>query len=95
MPLTKRQFELGIDQEIETWMRHIYDFLSGHRDLAYSYRELLQVIPGGSEEETKISRALDVLDGMSAVQKRAVGYSDYYAFLQEFDTTSWQRKVRV
>ena len=40
MPLTKRQFELGVDEEGENLMRQVYDLLAIHPELAYSLQEL-------------------------------------------------------
>lgn len=46
MPLTKRQFELRVDKEGESWMRQIYDLLAEHRELAYSAQELRETLLG-------------------------------------------------
>ncbi|PKB64015.1 MAG: hypothetical protein BZY80_04330 [SAR202 cluster bacterium Io17-Chloro-G2] len=96
MPLTKRQFDLGIDEEGENLMRQIYMLLSEHVDLAYSQAELQQSILGDyipiiaqALEAPKFKRAVEVLVGIGAVDKRDVAGTDYYAFLQEFDTGTW------
>ena len=44
MPITGRQFDLGITPEIEEWMRRIYEFLSTHPGEAYSLDELEQAL---------------------------------------------------
>ena len=98
MPLTKRQFELGIDDDIQCRMGQIYHLLCGSRELAYSSDELHQIILGAGPEETgreQFDLALDVLVRISAVEKRWVGEVDYYALLQEFDTTTWERDYRT
>ena len=95
MPLTKRQFELGVDEEGEEFMRQIYQLLSGHPELAYSQDEIQDEIRAqdSSVDEIKVERALDVLVGIGAVEKRqfdSTDYvTDYFAFLQEFDTGTW------
>ncbi|MEK7777623.1 MAG: hypothetical protein AAB303_03245 [Chloroflexota bacterium] len=40
MPITRRQFELGIAPAIEEWMEKLYDFLREHKDQAYTAGEL-------------------------------------------------------
>ena len=42
MPITKLQFELGINEEIEAVMRKIASFLEQHKDEAYNLEELWQ-----------------------------------------------------
>lgn len=104
MPLTRRQFELGIDEEIEAWMQQVYHLLANIRDLAYSELELRQNILGEGgrvahvtqgERKAKFQRALDVLVFVEAIERRQVDGSDYYAFAREFDTSSWEPKVAV
>ena len=106
MPINRRQFELGVDKEGEGWMREIYDHLASHRDLAYSYQELLHHVrlernPKGIEglnreaDEAKLERVLNELVWIGAIGKNKIDGSDYYAFLEEFDTQSWEPKVRA
>lgn len=40
MPITRRQFELGIDEPIAEWMKKIRDFLAAHKTEAYCLEEL-------------------------------------------------------
>ena len=94
MPLTKRQFELEIDEEIENWMRGVYDLLVNHRDLAYSDRELRDAVLGEHlryETERKFLRALEVLVEIEAIEARRVHSNDYFAFLYERDIHTWKR----
>ena len=89
---------MGIDEEIENWMRQVYELLEDHRDLAYSNQELSKAIFGDSApgtKEHKLDRALDVLVDLGAAEKRTVGYQDYYAFHREFDISSWKQKQQV
>ena len=92
MPLSIRQFDLGINEEIESWMRQVYELLLGHRELAYSATELRQAILADSaavSNSDSFGRALEVLAELRAIEKRWVNDEDYYAFLQEFDTGAW------
>ena len=92
MPLTKRQFELGIDEESETLMREIYDLLAANPDLAYSFKELQSAVLGRPTPVSRIGkfkRAADALVGIGAADLRKVARTNYYAFLQEFDTGTW------
>lgn len=40
MPIARYQFELGIDPDLEEWMRRIHQFLEMHKEEAYSLQEL-------------------------------------------------------
>ena len=93
MPLTRRQFELGIDEESENWMRQVYELLENQRHLAYSSEELREAVLGQAKDSSKVEkfgRALDVLAEISAVDKRWLDETEYYAYLQEFDTGTWK-----
>ena len=93
MPLTRRQFELGIDDEIENWMRQIYDLMANHRDLAYSSHEISQVVLGESPQLLKLETlplALNVLTEIGALDERKVAGMYYYKFRQAFDTNTWR-----
>lgn len=95
MPLTKRQFELRIDEEGENLMRQVYELLAVHPELAFSRQELEEAVLGAPIPVTKLGkfrRALKVLLGIGAVDQREVAGTDYYAFLQEFDTNTWVSK---
>ena len=94
MPLTKRQFELGLDEEGESLMRQVYDLLASHQELAYSLQELEdaflgQAIPPGPKVG-RFRRAVEVLVEIGAVDQREVAGVDYHAFLQDFDTNTWK-----
>ena len=93
MPLTRRQFELGIDEECEGWMRQVYEILEDNRHLAYSSEELRKSVLSddqSSAKAQKFSHALDVLTQISAVDMRWFDDIDYYAYLQDFDTGTWK-----
>ena len=92
MPLTRRQFELGVDEEDEALMRQVYELLAGHPELAYSHQELETAVlgePAALTELGKFRRAVKVLVGIGAVDQREVAQTDYYGFLREFDTATW------
>ena len=92
MPLTKRQFELGIDEESEALMREVYGLLAANDGLAYSIRELRKTVLGSPlpvSRSYKFKQAVEALVGIGAVDLRKVGKTDYYALLQEFDTGTW------
>lgn len=99
MPLTKRQFELQIDEEMENWMRQVYLLLVAHRELAYSYLELLEAVFGPQKsagaKNAKFRRTLDILCELGAIDRRSVGETDYYAIYHEVNTRTWQLKVSV
>ncbi len=91
MPLTKRQFELGVYDETEGLMCLLYDLLSQNRHLAYSEGELLEMHNGKSEGRTgQIRRALDALTNAGAVQSREIDGTLYYAFYREVDQATWE-----
>ena len=86
MPLSKRHFELGIDDQVENYMHRVYNLLSGGKDLAYSFEELRQDVLGEGPgpgyvadraERDKFDRALDVLVEISAVERRELGDTGY------------------
>ena len=97
MPLTKRQFELGVDEEGENIMRQVYELLAAHSGLAYSLQEIHVAILGqpsanyGLRMQTtaKVRTVVKVLVGIGAVDQREVADTEYYAFLQKFDTGTW------
>ena len=93
MPLTKRQFELGLDHEGESLMRQVYELLVAHPELAYSQKEIQQEVLAQPTQVSilgKFRRAVDALVGIGAVDLRKVGRTNYYAILQEFDTGTWK-----
>ena len=87
MPLSRRQFELGIDQGMEDVMRQTYYFLMGSRELAYSEGELVKAL--GVELE-KLYRPLEVLVELGAAEEALVEDTPYYTFGLELDTNTWK-----
>ena len=94
MPITKLQFEMGIDGGIEALMVTLYDFLIEHQDTAYAEEELYQQFvvtkPGSYIDTSHLDIALQKVVETGAVQARAVANATYYAFFQEIDKTTWK-----
>lgn len=72
MPITRRQFELEIDEELEEWMRDIHGFLAEHKDEALTKEELLEHYRSGlleqlsdQEKELSITESVDPFDILS------------------------------
>ena len=101
MPLTKRQFELGVGEETEILMRTIYSILAKDREHAYGREELFQKVSSDpvtdftEQRKEKIGRALDVLVRIGAVELREVVGTSYYTFYQEADQSTWELKIAV
>ena len=93
MPITKFQFEMGIDGGIETLMIAVYDFLEEHQDVAYAEEELYQQFsvtkPGTYIDSSHLDIALQKVVETGAVEARSVANTTYYAFLQQIDKTTW------
>ena len=96
MPVTKRQFELGVTAECEQVMRSAYQFLAERADYAFTLGEIGEGITQEQPPEQVaryLERALEVLVGLLAVDQRKLGPGpdvvDYFAILQEFDTGTW------
>ena len=93
MPITKRQFELGVDEAGDTFMRQIYELLADNTGSAYSREELGRTMLGDSyrnQQYEQFITALDALVRIHAVERRDVTNTAYYAFSQKFDTDSWE-----
>ncbi|HEX78472.1 MAG TPA: hypothetical protein G4O03_08745 [Dehalococcoidia bacterium] len=96
MPITRKQFELEIDREIEEWMKKIHDFLAKRKEEAFSAEELYRTftgrrlrIPPTEDEEggyyekegIDFDAALEKLVEIAAVEKRIIRAEDYYCWL--------------
>lgn len=55
MPITRQQFDLGIDANVEALMRQLVAFLEARKDEAFSNRELWEERfgSGGSKPEDR------------------------------------------
>ncbi|MBI2304616.1 MAG: hypothetical protein HYU86_07720 [Chloroflexi bacterium] len=95
MPITRKQFELGIDSAIEEWMKRIHRFLADHKDEAFTEEEIKLNILGQpperdtpewiktllkyQEKQVGFSEALGKLVELSAAKEKSVGGATYYA----------------
>ena len=93
MPITKRQFDLGIDLLGHEYMIRIYELLADDQELAFSEEELRNPILGDSssdQQEEQFDAAIDALTRIRAITKKVVTDTNYYAFLEKFDTVTWE-----
>lgn len=91
MPLARRQFELGIDPDIEKWMWRVFGFLEGHKDEAFSSTELadtfdvpehvsdIKLFYEWDDNHRRFLQALQRLVELQAVSEREVAGVKYYA----------------
>ena len=93
MPITKRQFELGIDDEIELLMVKLYEYLDAHRDVAFSASELMDSVGKGDYSDITFRNALEALNRAQAVDSRWVREQTYYAFSNDVDVKTWELKI--
>lgn len=93
MPITRLQFELGIDAGIEALMVSVCDLLEADPDTAYAEEELYRLFaanePGTYIDTSYLDIALQKVLELGAVEARAVANAKYYAFRQEIDRATW------
>ena len=89
MPLTRRQYEVGVDSDTENLLRQIYDVLYEQKHLAYSEAELIEMVHA---EPHYALQALEILESIGAVEVRKIGNEFYYAFKREVDQAAWEPK---
>ena len=93
MPISRLQFEMGIDDGIEALMVSVYDLLESNPDAAYSeeelYRRFTANAPGSYIDTSHLDIALQKVVGLGCVEARAVANATYYAFLCEIDKETW------
>ena len=92
MSITKRQFELGINDSIQRWMEDVYSFLKANPNEAFSTEEIgkqWEEIAHSGTERGHFTHALEALIRVRAAESRFVGSELYYAFGDEVDTESW------
>jgi hypothetical protein len=80
MPLTRRQFDLGINDGIEAAMRMVHAHLAANPDLAFTIGELADAT---GLESKKVVGALDRLEELGTVEGRAINDSIYFAVIAE------------
>ena len=83
MPITRKQFELGIDEDIEEWMKKIHEFLSEKNDQAFNISEVLEQFEvREASEKHKVELALDKLVEMRSIGERMIKYTTYYSYTE-------------
>lgn len=94
MPISRLQFEMGIDDGIEALMVSVYELLEANRDAAYAEEELYRLFtanaPGSYIDTSYLDIALQKVVELGAVEERPVANAKYYAFLQQVDTATWE-----
>ena len=93
MPISRLQFEMGIDDGIEALMVSVYDLLESNPDAAYSeeelYRRFTANAPGSYIDTSHLDIALQKVVELACVEARSVANATYYAFLCEIDKETW------
>ena len=93
MPISRLQFEMGIDDGIEALMVSVYDLLETNPDAAYSeeelYRRFTANAPGSYIDTSHLDIALQKVVELACVEARSVANATYYAFLCEIDKETW------
>ena len=83
----------------------MYELLANNKEMALSEEELVQHVLDASgkfdvfnmdaTKRAKIKRVLAILVWIGAAENRELADTEYYAFYEEIDTTSWKPKARV
>ena len=94
MPITRRQFDLGVDDAIEERMRDVCSFLGNHRSEAYRFREMEQALAIiGPGDRRTLKASLLTLERVGAIQQRKVRPGSYSAFWHEVDAETWEARI--
>lgn len=81
MPITRRQFELGVDKKMTELMRVIHDFLLDNIHKAYDKDELVYLLPHFKDLPSEIiDKVLDKLVEAEAVEEGTIKGEKYYAY---------------
>ena len=84
MPISRKQFDAGIDDHIEASMRNVHRFLKENRDQAFTAAELAEWLLGNSRPLDESFRSgLQKLAELGAVQVHRIANQNYYAFRAE------------
>jgi len=93
MPITRRQFELGIDFGILQWMEKIHAFLSAHKAEAFTRSELAVTLGISAQRMFELKRqaedfdlALEKLTEVGAVEARRIKDILYYSYHSPLNT---------
>ena len=87
MPITRKQFEWGVDAEIEEWMGKISAFLAQHKDQAFTSAELWKTIYAKPVWQTTVQEAFDEalekLVSIGEAERRKIRDIEYYIHAEE------------
>ena len=89
MPITRKQFELGITPKIEGLMKKAHEHLAEHRDHAFSVNDLKLLIQlpdieaYHSSDLEDLEAAMDMLARTGAVEARIIRNTKYYSYTSE------------
>jgi len=85
MPITKRQFDWGVDGEIEAWMDKIKQYLKENKDKAFTAYELMEIFHGkaawGISEKDAFNEAIEKLEEEESIEKKKIREDIYYILL--------------
>lgn len=90
MPITKKQFELGITPKIENLMKLAHAHLTDHRDQAFDLSDLRFLIehqPGiyHSSDEEDLRIALDMLGNLGVAEVRIIRDRKYFSYSSDLN----------
>ena len=91
MTITRRQFDLGINDNIHGWMREAYRLLAEHRDQAFSEAEIQGRAQANPLSWEDLKVALETLVKLNAIQSRMVKNTPYFAYWHDMDTDNWEQ----
>jgi hypothetical protein len=84
MPITSRQFDLGISPQIADWIAKVQKFLRQHPSQGYSEEDLREALSCDDlEANAVLSKALQVLTDFESLEKRWVNDTSYYMYRGE------------
>ena len=91
MPMTIRQFELGVGPQTEIVMQAIYGILTKDREHAYSTDDLLRHLADSfkHKDREQFDNALKALSTIGAIEAREIEGEVYYAFYRLVDDKTW------
>ena len=86
MPISRRQFNLGINNELKDWMEKLYTVLQQNKETAYTQEELEELLEVNatsigleSNAQTALDKALERLITMNCAESREINGTLYFA----------------
>ena len=84
MPITRRQFDMGINDAIEGWMKKAIEFLAEHREEAFNNDELWEILYGIKTYKSRDREAFDLalmrLVDQEKLEIRIIQNTNYYCY---------------